>query len=266
MRTHTITRHSNTEATMTNHVTLTSCIQNIHVALHKHDEYRSNYQGLLALPLVQKLKRKNNDLKKEVRLLKQLLRVARGEDAITKKVLKTKNTSNLVSIEEKKDDDEEEDDDVVVVVKTEGDSEQERIVYEIEETDEPEPLVEEVKEQEEGEAEEEEVMVEEVEEVIVEEVVEEETEEEEEVVVEEVVEEEETEEEEVVETVEVIEEEEETEEEEEEFEEVVIKGVTYCTNDAQNGEIYAVSDEGELGDMVGNFVNGKAVFVKKAKK
>ena len=250
---------------MVSHVKVSTCIQNIHVALAKHDEYKTNYQMLFTLPLVNKLRNRNRQLKKQVRTLKNMLMKTRKGN---KEVIDLKETE------------EEGDDDNVVIVKIEKESEKEMIVYEIEEedgTDEPEAFAEEIQAQEEGEADEE-VVEEEVE--IEEEVVEEEEEvevveeEEEEVVVEEeeeveVVEEEVEEEvEEVVEVEEEVEEVvvEEEEEEEVEYEEVVIKGVTYCTNDAQNGQIYAVTEDGELGDMVGNFVKGKAVFLRAQKK
>ena len=80
---------------------------------------------------------------------------------------------------------------------------------------------------------------------------------------EEVVEEGEEEEEEVVEEgeEEVVEEEEGEEEEEEEEEEAVyeveIKGVTYYTTDEKNGEVYKITDDEDIGDCIGRFVNGK---------
>lgn len=49
-------------------------------------------------------------------------------------------------------------------------------------------------------------------------------------------------------------------EEEEEVFEVVIDSKTYFTADAENGEIYGVVDEDEVGDAVGMFKNGKARF------
>ena len=120
---------------------------------------------------------------------------------------------------------------------------------------------------EEEEVEEEEVEEEvEVEEEEVEEEVEVEEEEEEEEV-------EEVEEEEEVEEAEEGEEEEEVEEEEEEVEveeveegeeegleveEVVIHGKTYFASNTTNGDIYAMDADGEVGDKVGAFVQGKA--------
>jgi regulator of protease activity HflC (stomatin/prohibitin superfamily) len=52
------------------------------------------------------------------------------------------------------------------------------------------------------------------------------------------------------------------EEEEEEFFEIVIKKVTYCTNNETNGDIYLMEND-EMGDKVGYFKNGKPVFTKK---
>ena len=82
-------------------------------------------------------------------------------------------------------------------------------------------------------------------------------EEEEEVVEEEVVEEEveETEEEEEVEETE-------EEEEEEEVMEIEINGKSYYTSNETNGVIYAIDDDEDVGPEVGKFVKGKAVFNK----
>ena len=130
---------------------------------------------------------------------------------------------------------------------------------------------EEVEEEEEEEEVDEE---EEVEEVEVEVEVDEEEEEEEEEVKEE---EEEVKEEEEVEEVEVeveVEEEEEQEEEEEEEEgeeeqveeeeeevyEIKIKSKTYYVTNEKNGTIYSVTSDGDIGDEVGKYVDGKPVF------
>ena len=67
------------------------------------------------------------------------------------------------------------------------------------------------------------------------------------------------EEEEEVEVEEEEEEEVEVEEEEEVFE-ISIKGKLYYTTDTQNGEIYASLPNGDVGDVVGNYKNGVAVF------
>ena len=113
---------------------------------------------------------------------------------------------------------------------------------------------EEVVEEEEGE--EEVVEEEEGEEEAEEEKEEEEEEAEEEEVVEEEKEAEEAEEEEVVEEEEA-EEDEEGEEEEEAVYEVEIKGVMYYTTDEKNGEVYKITDDEDIGDCIGRFVNGK---------
>ena len=49
-------------------------------------------------------------------------------------------------------------------------------------------------------------------------------------------------------------------EDEEEVFEVTIKGNTYYTSDAQNGEIYAIDEEGDPGDQIGMFKSGIAKF------
>jgi len=236
---------------------VTVCIRNIHVALEKHDEYKENYRGIMNLPVIQNLKRKNRELKQQIKLLQRLLKSRKLEDP----------------------------DDEVVVVKVESmaaaSGQGQTKVYDLT-TDEPsgdEPsgdplpvtnvLIKQEKEVEKvEEEEEEEVEVEETEEV-------EEAEEAEEVEEEEV-EEDEVEEDEVDEMAELqkglsrqedlkLEEEEEEEEMEEveveeEYVEVTINGTTYCTNDEQNGTIYAVTDDGDLGEEVGVFKQGKPVF------
>ena len=92
-------------------------------------------------------------------------------------------------------------------------------------------------------------------------------EEEEEVEVEESVEEEEEE----VEVEESAEEEEEEveveesadEEEEEEVYEITIKNKSYYTSNETDGPIYAITDDEDIGDQIGEFKNGKATFYKK---
>jgi len=65
--------------------------------------------------------------------------------------------------------------------------------------------------------------------------------------------EEEVEEEEVEEKVE-------EEEEEEEYIEIDIDDVTYCTNNEENGFIYEVTEDGDLGDKVGYLKDGEPFF------
>ena len=83
----------------------------------------------------------------------------------------------------------------------------------------------------------------------------EEEEEEEEAVEEE--EEEEVQEEEAEEEEEAVEAESEESDELEVFE-VTIRGKKYFTTNATNGDIYAMDSDGEVGDKIGQFVNGKA--------
>jgi hypothetical protein len=106
---------------------------------------------------------------------------------------------------------------------------------------------------------EEQVVEEETEEVVEEQVVEEETEE---VVEEEVVEE--TEEEQVVEEQvveeQVVEEQVEEEDEGEELYEITINGTRYYVSNETDSTIYAVSEDDEVGEEVGSFVDGKPTF------
>jgi len=95
-----------------------------------------------------------------------------------------------------------------------------------------------------------------------------EEEEEEEVEVEESAEEEE-EEVEVEESAEEEEEEvevEESEEEEEEVYEITIKNKSYYTSNETDGPIYAITDDEDIGDQIGEFKTGKPTFYKKTKK
>lgn len=52
----------------------------------------------------------------------------------------------------------------------------------------------------------------------------------------------------------------EADEEEEEFFEIEIDDTTYCTNDEENGVIYELSSEGDVGKKVGFLKNGEATF------
>jgi hypothetical protein len=49
---------------------------------------------------------------------------------------------------------------------------------------------------------------------------------------------------------------------EEEVFEVIIKGTKYYTSNETDGAIYSITDDGEIGDEVGNFVKGEAVMKK----
>ena len=55
----------------------------------------------------------------------------------------------------------------------------------------------------------------------------------------------------------------EVQEEEEEVFEIDIKGTSYYTTNQQSGKIYAIGEEEDVGDEIGNFVKGVAVFYKK---
>ena len=128
------------------------------------------------------------------------------------------------------------------------------IIEEEEEVEEEEVEEEEVEEEvEEEEEEEEEVEEEEVEEEEVEEVEEEEVEEEEV--------EEEVEEEEEVKSVETeTKNDQEEDDDEEELIEIEIDDKTYCTNDENNGFIYELDNDGDVGKKVGYLKDGDAYF------
>ena len=223
-----------------------SCMLNIQHALKKHDTYKNNYQGMMQLPIVRKLKEQNKRLKQQIRALQESL----PEPNVTcskRSVLRNSKSDNTLQMTEKLSDseakkklEEDSDDDVViisdttseVVIKIEKTEEvklKNKVVYELIETE--NKVLEEVA------VEEEEVVVEEEEE----EVEVDEEEEEEEVVVEE------------EKDVEVVEE----EEEEEEYEEVTINGVDYCTCDKENGSIFELNEDGEIGEEKGIYKNGK---------
>jgi hypothetical protein len=210
----------------------------------------------------------NDDREDHVRLVVEEINVKMEEDVeIVEKQPKTK---DVVVIEE--EDDEE------TSVNTQ-EAIQEEVVEVGSKKDEPEVVEEEVVEEEvveeevveeevveeevvEEEVVEEEVVEEEVveEEVVEEEVVEEEVEEEE--VVEEEVEEEEVEEEEVVEEVlaQPLPKVEEEEEEEEEVFEIEIDDITYYATGEENGVLYEVTEDGDVGKKVGVIKDGEPIF------
>ena len=162
-----------------------------------------------------------------------------------------------IKVEESTDEEEEE-------VEVEESVEEEEEEVEVEESVEEEE--EKVEVEESAEEEEEEVEVEESAEEEEEVEVEESAEEEEEVEVEESAEEEEE-----VEVEESADEEEEEveveesadEEEEEEVYEITIKKKAYYTSNETDGPIYAITDDEDIGDQIGEFKNGKATFYKK---
>jgi len=187
-------------------------------------------------------------------------------------------TSNVVEVEESEEEEveaEESEEVEEVEVEAEESEEEEEVEVEVEESEEEEE-VEESEEEEEVEVEEseeaEEVEVEESEEE--EEVEVEESEEEEEVEVE--VEESEEEVEVEVEVEESEEEEVEVEESEEEVEveeseedevyEVTIKNKSYYTTNETDGPIYAILEDEDIGDQIGEFKEGKPTFYRKTKK
>ena len=150
---------------------------------------------------------------------------------------------NIVSDSEESEEEEEPESEEEV----ESEEEEVEQQVEVEEVEEEESeQVEEEPESEEEEVEQEQQVEEEEEESVEEESVEEEVEE-----VEQQVEEEQ---------VETEAEEEEEEEEEEEFFEIEIDDTTYCTNNEENGFVYELSSEGDVGKKVGFLKNGEVTF------
>jgi len=256
-----------------------SCMLNIQHALKKHDTYKNNYQVMLQLPIVRKLKEQNKRLKQQVRVLlneskstkpNTLRKTEKLSDASSTLASPTTasspnatvlrsaseacnngvlassacrglmtstlgSNSDIILLEAKKqlesdeDDDDDDDDDVViisdttseVVIKIEKNLECVQSQKNVEQIDTSKPKNNVVYE-----------VIETINEV---EVVEEEEEEEEE------------------EEVEVVEE----EEEEEEYEEVTINGVEYCTCDKENGSIFELTEDGDIGVEKGIYKNGK---------
>ncbi|MDC1151147.1 hypothetical protein OAS95_01085 [Pelagibacteraceae bacterium] len=177
-------------------------------------------------------------------------------------------TSNVVEVEESEEEEVEVEESEEEEVEVEESEEEEEVEVEVEESEEEvevEVEVEESEEEEEVEVEEyeeeEEVEVEESEEEVEVEVEVEESEEEEEVEVE--VEESEEVEVEVEESEEEVEVE---ESEEDEVYEVTIKNKSYYTTNETDGPIYAILDDEDIGDQIGEFKEGKPTFYRKTKK
>lgn len=249
-----------------------------------NDSVQSNYDALLGLPIVQRLMRQNKNLRKENRSLRNLIcslpefrcnhaSSGAGASAVTasqssacedvsrriKVNIKTEPLSHTLRVPSV-----DEDDDVVFVTKEPP----QNIVYTLEddasEAEEEEEEASEAEEEEEEEAseaeeaeEEEASEAEEDEEVPLEGEPEEDTK----MDVQEVEEEaEEAEEEEEAEDTKMDVQE---EEEEEEVFEIDIKGTSYYTTNQQSGKIYAIGEDEDVGDEIGNFVKGVAVFYKK---
>ena len=248
-------------------------------------KYRDNYNALLHLPIVKRLYEKNRLLKKENDSLKNLIyalpEFRRDPPQCCKKTVKKEKvevidlteeenitysftgnstpitnmstTARSISFTEEEEEEEEEES-----VEAEEEEEEESVEAEEEEEEEEEESVEAEEEEEEEsveaeEAEEESVEAEEAEEESVE------AEEEEESVEAEEEEEDSVEAEEEEESVEA----EEEEEEEEEVFEINIKGTTYYTSNEQNGVIYEVDKDEDVGPEVGKFKKGVPEFYKK---
>ena len=263
--------------------------------LHNYDVYKEFYEFMKCSPMMQDVIKENRDLKIKNKMLMRKMKLLVSDPFTTDtypettKIIKIKmepidNENNVIDLTGSDDVDEIIDDKQNIVYVIEEDNicdscgnevnfEQNGIRHSGEycytsETDDKEEEVEEEEEEEVEEEEEEEVEDEEEEEVEeedvdvdgeeVEEEEEEEVEEEEDVDVDgEEVEEED---------VDVDEEEEEVDEdvdvEEEEVYEIKIKTKSYYVSNETNSTIYSITDDGDVGDEVGKYVDGKPVFNK----
>ena len=224
---------------------------------------QENYSALLRLPIVSKLIRKNARLERENKSLKSIIYYLpefrrecnccqENSRSPHVRIKKEKEETIPVQCDTLVDDDE-----VLFVSNEEVQPKKENIVYEIDEKLEEQEEDEEQEEEEELEEQEEEVVgeEEEQEEVVEEEVEEQEVEEEEQKVEAEEEDEEEKEEQEEEEEVE--------EEEEEEVFAITISGKSYYTTNKENGKIYAIDADEEIGDEIGEFKKGKPTFYAK---
>jgi len=202
---------------------------------------RENYDALLQLPIVQKLTKKNKELKKRIKLLESI--IYEFPVLFQRPKVNTETATEPTLCDTLADDDNE----VLIISNPKKEESYIDLSKEDEEVLDHKPNIFIKIEKDEGLVQDEEEEVEETEE-------EEETEE-----VEEEVEEEEQEETEEVEE-EDQEEIEEVEEEDEEVFEITIQGKQYYTNNENNGKIYSILPDEDVGPIVGNFKNGKPIF------
>ena len=228
-----------------------------------------NYNALLDLPIVKKLIQKNTKLRKENKALKSLI-YSLPEFRC---VCRTTSIDSPVHIKREKEDtipvqcETLVEDDEVVYVAHESDVKKINIVYEIEEDAEEDADAVEEEEDDADAVEEEEEDADAVEEEDADAVEEEEEEEDADAVEEEDEDADAVEEEE--EDADAVEEEdadaleEEAEAEEETVFVVTVSGKSYYTTDKDNGKIYAIDANEDVGDEIGEFKKGKATFYKK---
>ena len=262
--------------------------------MEDYEIYRENYEYMKCSPLVQSILRENRELKRTIKTLKKMNRIAvkiepcvpgivdlTNDNEIEIKTIHLTSEPNIVyDLVECVSDSEDEDGDGNVVSE-DDDADASAVSEAEEEADEEEDAEEEDAEEEDAEAEEEEEEEEDADASAVSEAdAEEEVEEEEDAEdasAGEDAEEEDAEEEEVEEEADasavseaaeeedasaVSEAEEEVEEEEGVYE-VKIKNKTYYVTNETNGTIYAVEADGEVGEEVGKYVDGKAILTVK---
>ena len=197
--------------------------------LHNYDVYKEFYEFMKCSPMMQDIIKENRDLKIKNKMLMKKMKLLVSDPFTTDTYPET---SKIIKIKIEPIDNENN----VIDLTGSDDAEEiiddkQNIVYVIEEDEEED-------EEEEDEDDEEVVEVEEVLEVEeVEEVVEVEDDEEEE-------------------------EEEEDDGEEEEVYEIKIKTKSYYVSNETNSTIYSITDDGDVGDEVGKYIDGKPVFNK----
>jgi hypothetical protein len=235
------------------------------------NDMMSIYSAVMGSTMVQNLVDENKKLKREIRALKNVLyAIPEFRCKCSKKPRKLRTSSDVVIKQEKSGNFKEtlvvdftqEEAVVKPSVALEAESDLGEKIKEEEEVEEEEVEEEEVEEEEVDEGKELQKGLERMEESITEEEVEVEEEEEEEEEVEEENVQMEISEPAQEKTADPEEEEEEEGEEAEVFE-IEIGGVTYFTEDEVNGTIYAKTDDEDIGDELGVFVNGKPKFHKK---
>ena len=203
--------------------------------LHNYDVYKEFYEFMKCSPMMQDIIKENRDLKIKNKMLMKKMKLLVSDPFTTDTYPET---SKIIKIKIEPIDNENN------VIDLTGSDDAEEII------DDKQNIVYVIEEDEEVVEEDDEEVVEEDEEEVVEVV------EEDEQVVEE--DEEEVEDEQVVEE----EEEEEDDEEEEEVYEIKIKTKSYYVSNETNSTIYSITDDGDVGDEVGKYIDGKPVFNK----
>ena len=192
--------------------------------LHNYDVYKEFYEFMKCSPMMQDIIKENRDLKIKNKMLMKKMKLLVSDPFTTDTYPET---SKIIKIKIEPIDNENN------VIDLTGSDDAEEII------DDKQNIVYVIEEDEEEDEEDDEEVVEEDEQVVEED-------------------EEEVEDEQVVEE----EEEEEDDEEEEEVYEIKIKTKSYYVSNETNSTIYSITDDGDVGDEVGKYIDGKPVFNK----